>query len=197
MASQSDQKLLWSSVKLTPIHDSDAQRICEWQNTPSIRDLTMGFRFPVQLEATKDWIKSLSDQNGKTRAVFAIRVNDDIKGVVQLHHIDTFQRKGMFGIYIAEENTHNKGLGTIATTLLLDYAFNGLDLRRIALEVIADHHAAVQLYKKVGFIEEGKKRQEYYVDGEPMDVLFFGILKEEFRMIIPVDAHRLVHSFHR
>ena len=77
-------------------------------------------------------------------------------------------------------------------SLLIDYAFNGLDLKKISLEVISENNKAVNLYKKVGFMHEGTKREDYFLDGKRFDVSIYGMLRDEFVVPIPSGAHRLV-----
>ena len=184
----------WANVKLTPIEDNDIDTLYEWQNAPNIRDLIMGFRFPIQKETIKDWVKSIREQNSKSRVVFAIRNKSALAGTIYLHNIDHYQRKSLLGIYVGNTNERNHGIGSITTTLLLDYAFNGLDFRKVGLEVLSTNMNAIRLYEKLGFVREGLKRKDYFIDGRYLDTYIYGILREEFDINIPSDAHRLIYS---
>ena len=43
----SDKKVIdWTHIKLTPLEEPYIDLLYVWQNIPSIRDLTLGFRFP-------------------------------------------------------------------------------------------------------------------------------------------------------
>ena len=46
----------WSGFALTPVHEADVDQLNLWQNDPEIRDLTMGFRGPVQPRTTQEWV---------------------------------------------------------------------------------------------------------------------------------------------
>jgi diamine N-acetyltransferase len=185
----------WGNVYLTSLNETDLGLICGWQNSPSIRDLTMGWRFPIQLDTAREWLKILAEQNSKSQVVFAIRLKNDLVGIISLRNIEAFQRKSLFGIYIGDTTHHNKGIGLVSTCLILDYAFNGLDLRKVSLEVIENNPTAISLFEGIGFKKEGTKRQEYFADGKYMDTRIYGILKEEFKLIIPKSANRLLHTF--
>lgn len=52
-------------------------------------------------------------------------------------------------------------------------------LARIELEVFAANARAIALYKKFGFVEEGRKRQARCLDGVPEDSLCMALLKAE------------------
>jgi len=180
----------WASVALTPLEAGDLDRLNAWQNDPEIIDLTMGFRGPVSRETTAEWITKVTDEHLKARAVFAIRRGATIVGVVQLQAIDWVQRTATLGVYVGEPGDRGAGLGRAAVCLLLDYAFNGLDLHRIGLEVIASNPAA-RLYESLGFQREGIRREPYLRDGAREDVLLYGLLKDNWITVLPDAARRL------
>ena len=182
----------WENVKLTPLEESDADLLYVWQNTPNIRDMTMGFRFPIQRGAVKEWINSQREQNAKSRVVFAVRQKEELIGTAQLQNIDQYQRRAMLGVYIGESRKRNNGLGFISCTLLIDYAFNGLDLRKIGLEVLSINKNAISLYEKLGFQKEGMKRNEYFLDGQYLDVCIYGLQRADWIINVPSIANRLI-----
>ncbi|SDI77372.1 Acetyltransferase (GNAT) family protein [Ferrimonas sediminum] len=62
-------------------------------------------------------------------------------------------------------------MGSALLTALLDLADNWLALRRIELEVYADNSAALALYRKQGFEQEGRARKYAFRDGRYVDAL--------------------------
>ena len=184
----------WADVRLTPVDDADLEKLNAWQNDPAIRDLTMGFRGPVATEITKQWIDGVRAQNLHSRILYAIRHGGALKGVCQIHSIDWPHRKGFFGIYIGDSTDRAAGLGYMATTLLLDYAFRGLDFERVGIEVIAPNVKAKSLYEGLGFVREGALRQAYFHNGARVDIDLYGMLKSEWRHAPPEGANRLVHA---
>lgn len=184
----------WEHIVLAPLEESDIDLLFVWQNSARLRDLTMGFRFPIQKEAIRDWMRDLRAQNGRSKVVYAIRRNGVFCGLAQLNDVDPYQRKATFGIYIGDSAQRNVGIGYVATALMLDYAFNALDLRKVSLEVVAVNHNAVRLYDNLGFVREGVRRSEYFIGGQYQDTLMYGLLKEEFGVAIPTSAQRLCYS---
>ncbi len=184
----------WASVRLAPVEPGDLERLNLWQNDADIRDLTMGFRGPVQSATTTEWIASVREQNLKSRIVFAIRRPETIMGLIQVHSIDWPHRKGIMGLYVGDREDRRAGLGYIASVLLLDYVFRSLDFERIALEVIAPNLAAKTLYERLGFVREGAFRQAYLLDGQRVDIDQYGLLKPEWRIMPPAEALRLVRQ---
>jgi RimJ/RimL family protein N-acetyltransferase len=185
----------WSEVSLTPLRAADLDQIWQWQNSPDIRDLSMGFRMPVPFENVEDWFSRIrSDESGK-RIVFAVRVSGELAGTVELHSVKMLHRKASLAIVLGDLTRQGRNLGFVACSLALDFAFNSLDLRRVELEVVESNMRAVRLYERLGFLLEGRKREDYFAHGRRMDVLVFGLLREEWSGVLPADANRLVGTF--
>ncbi|KAJ3515383.1 hypothetical protein NLJ89_g1792 [Agrocybe chaxingu] len=84
-----------------------------------------------------------------------------------------------FGIGLVP-SAWNQGYGTEVTKFLVDYAFKNLAVHRISLGVLDSNPGAIKLYKKVGFVEEGRKRKANFFNGEWQDSIYMGILEEEW-----------------
>ncbi|WP_158742534.1 GNAT family N-acetyltransferase [Acidisphaera sp. L21] len=182
----------WAAIGLTALEAADAPRIHAWQNDPAIRDLTMGFRGPIASETTVEWIRDLHEQGLRNRAVFGIRHDGVLRGVVQLHTIDWVQRTAMLGLYVGDSADRGAGLGFAATSLILDYGFTGLDLHRIGLSVLATNLAADRLYQRLGFAREGTLRAAYFLAGQRVDVALYAMLQPDWPAKLPPTAKRLV-----
>ena len=65
-------------------------------------------------------------------------------------------RKAELGIFVGEKEYWGKGYGTEATELLLDFAFNILNLNSIMLIVNSFNERAIKSYEKCGFKLIGK-----------------------------------------
>ncbi len=182
----------WPSIRLAPVEARDLPKINSWQNDPEIRDLIMGFRGPIRVETTAEWISNINEQNLKSRTVFAIIFGDNLSGIVQLQNIDWIHRVATLGIYVGDSEARGNGLGYAATALILDYAFFALDLHRVALDVLASNLPAVRLYRSLGFVREGVLRSAYSRSGRREDVEIHALLKQDWAVTLPAEARRLV-----
>ncbi len=75
-----------------------------------------------------------------------------------------------------------KGMGYAkpAYKQFMRYLFEYLDLNKITLEVLSNNVIAINLYKRLGFVYEGTKRQEILRDDKWIDSIIMSILKKEF-----------------
>ena len=184
----------WAAISLRPLADTDLPSLHAWQNDPALRDLVMGFRGPVQRETTADWLHGLASQNLRTRTAFAICQEATPLGLAQLHGIDWLHRTAALGLYIGCTGHRRKGLGFVAGSLLLDFAFNGLDLERVSLQVLTRNTVAVRLYERLGFQHEGVLRSAYSLNRRREDVSLYAILAGAWTETLPTEARRLLRD---
>ena len=92
---------------------------------------------------------------------------------VSLTHINWINRNCNFGIII-DQNFQGKGFGKETTKLILDYSFQKLNMRKVSLNVLSENTRAINLYKKLGFKEEGILKEHFYWDGKYHDVVVMG-----------------------
>ena len=55
------------------------------------------------------------------------------------------------------------------------------NLHKISLEVLETNERAIKLYKKIGFIEEGVKRDEIYKKDKWVNSIIMSILENEIK----------------
>jgi len=132
-------------------------------------------------KAIKEWIeKDIEKQTDMYW--FAIRALEDdrLLGDVTLSVINWGSHDAFAGIGIGEREFWGKGYGTDAMQLLLRYAFTELNLRRVSLTVFDFNERALRSYEKAGFRLEGRQRQAMQREGRRWDILYMGILREEW-----------------
>lgn len=174
------KKLIGEKLYLSPCKIEDAALWTEWFN-----DLEVSI--PLGDEAydmvTLGNQAQLANQfiNEGSRVFSIVDKNtDETIGrclLFNIHHID---RRAMMGIVIGEKSYWNQGYGTEATSLLLDYAFNLLNLNRVELGVFSFNQRAIRSYQKVGFQMIGTRRQFRILAGETHDLILMDILADEF-----------------
>lgn len=73
-----------------------------------------------------------------------------------------------------------RGLMTEAVRRYTDYAFEQLEVVRLTAEVFTWNDASRRVLEKVGFRQEGYFRKHREKEGSLVDVLYYGLLQEDF-----------------
>ncbi len=164
---------------LRPLMKEDAKVLAQMVNSPEAREY-LQMVFPINDIAEEKWIERLYRGYPQNDIVYGIVVDGRLVGTVGLHNINWTSRHATFGIAIWLPEYFGKGMGTEATKLMLQYAFDYLNMHRVKLEVYEYNERAIHVYKKLGFVEEGRWRKQRYLKGRYYDVILMGILKEEW-----------------
>lgn len=91
-------------------------------------------------------------------------------------------RNGMLGITIMGPY-QRKGFGGEMINWMLDWAFRRQNLHRVELGCWSVNTNAMQLYRSLGFVEEGRDREAIIVDRKWADVVRFAILEHEWEKL--------------
>ena len=107
---------------------------------------------------------------------FAVEADGVVIGTAGIQDIDHYRRLCGIGIGLGRDYW-GQGYGQDAVRTLVDYAFRHLNMNKVGLEVLAGDPRAVGAYTKAGFIEEGRLRQQAWVNGKYEDVAMMAILR--------------------
>ena len=173
------KKLVGKNVYLSPVSEEDAERYMEWMNDFNVTDYIGRSSSIVTLPGEKEWITEAT--NGKKIVFSIIKLeNDELIGNIELMNYKVSDRRATLGILIGSDNNRSKGFGTESINLLLDFAFNYMNLHSVELTVLDDNIRAQKCYHKVGFKDVGRERQARYLNGKYHDEIVMDILREEF-----------------
>ncbi|WP_435176064.1 GNAT family N-acetyltransferase [Halorussus sp. AFM4] len=83
-------------------------------------------------------------------------------------------------VYWLVPEVHGEGYGREAVALVLDYVFRTYDAPAVEAGAYAFNDASRGLLESLGFEEEGRLRKRRFVDGEHVDSIVYGLLREEW-----------------
>jgi RimJ/RimL family protein N-acetyltransferase len=174
------KRFIGERIYLSPLNVEDYLKYTEWINDLEVSIALFEMKTPITAQGERQIIEDLSKEN-----VFAIVVNeiDKLIGNVGLHNINWISRTAELGILIGDKFYWGQGYGKEAIELILDYAFNMLNLHSVYLKVYGYNTNAIKCYEKVGFKYAGRLREAIEVAGERYDVIYMDILKDEFESI--------------
>ncbi|MCS6802858.1 MAG: GNAT family protein [Chloroflexota bacterium] len=176
------QFLRGERIYLRPLEVTDATaEYVRWLNDPEVTRYLEAGKYPATRESVRDYIRSF--QGSRTSLAFAIidRATGRHIGNVTLNHIDPIHRTADTGIMIGCKEFWGRGIAYEAWSLLIRYAFDRLNLRKIVAGAVVENRASIRTLEKLGFRIEGTFREEKWVDGRYVDTVRLGLFREEFR----------------
>lgn len=168
----------WESIYLTAF------------DTPARRFLECTIELPPTISGAKKFVEEnveFSSTNGRIMFTIENRSGETVGGI-NLNSID--ERNGTFSIGIVIDHPYRgKGYGTRAVHMLLKYAFFERRLNKFNDYVLDGNEASAAMLRKVGCVQEGVRRQIYYINGRYHDCMLFGVTKDEYRDLLHKGHH--------
>jgi len=172
-------------VYLDAVAQADLPAFATWFSDEAFLALLVpGTVMPAGLDGEEAWFRQQREAQAAGRVyTFAIRTVDGgrLIGSTGLHDISAKNRTAVFGIAIGDPAAQGRGLGAEATELVLRFGFDELGLHRIGVEAFAYNTRALALYRRLGFVDEGRRRDALYRDGRHHDIVAMAMLEDEFR----------------
>ena len=166
------------NISLRILKEKDAPLILEWIKDP---DVNKHFRFDsnaITIDSVLEFIHS--NQDTRENAHFAIvDDSDEYMGTISLKNIDLYSKTAEYAIAIRKK-AQRKGYGRKASLMILEYAFNSIDLNRVYLNVLSDNVDAIQLYENVGFTLEGEFKDHITINEEINSLRMYRMMKDEY-----------------
>lgn len=169
-------------IRLRPLRIEDAeQSFINSLDSTTRQILQLGIELPTSEEVLKAELERFigcKDVDGVI--IFIIESFKMINvGGISLHSRDEKNGKFSFGISVVREH-RRKGYADDAIRILLRYGFLERRYQKCNSACADSNEASIRLHKKLGFIEEGRRRRQWYYNGEYHDDILFGLTREEF-----------------
>ena len=172
--------LLGKNITLNLITENDSNEyyIAGFENMDEEVNYFTGSYGDYSKEKILTYVKSIIDDD--TRYDYLIRdLNNKIIGEVVINEIDYKTSSASYRIAIFDKSNFNKGYGSIASKLVLDFCFDILDLHRIELEVYSFNKRGIKVYERLGFEIEGIRRDAYFIDNHYHDIIQMAIINKK------------------
>ncbi len=169
-------------VALGPLRRDLAAVYARWMNQLDVRR-GLDHRGVAAPESQEKWVEENLEKGAK-RAPEAVEftvydlTDSTPVGTAGLGGIGHANGTAEFAIAIGERRGH--GLGGEAARLVLDFAFNVLQLRNVLLETLAWNTAALTAYERAGFRRIGVRRGAVISQRRPTDIVLMDAVPEDF-----------------
>jgi len=174
----------WASdrIRLRGVTESDAESaFANSLDSPARQVLQLGIEVPTSVEALRIELgKRAGCKDVDGVILFAIEDSDRAYvGGISLHTPSLKNGTFSFGVTVHREHRRN-GYAAEAIQILLRYAFHERRFQKCNSACIETNDASIALHRKLGFIEEGRRRRQFYLNGRFYDDILFGLTREEF-----------------
>lgn len=166
---------------LRPFLLNDAPTVQTFAGNYKVAEMTATIPHPYLDGMAEAWIKThLKSWQEQILLTLAMEEKNSQKliGCISLGFNQLHQRAEL-GYWIGEPYW-NQGFCTEAGKCLVSFAFKKLNLRKITSSHMTKNPASGKVMQKIGMIQEGMLRQQFFRMGEFHDAVIYGLLKEEF-----------------
>ncbi|MNL05480.1 Spermidine N(1)-acetyltransferase [compost metagenome] len=169
-------------TRLRALERDDLDSLFAWWNDPRLWTLIGSPSRISSSEELEAWFEGeldkTSPQEGRTFAIDDQK--DRLIGTAWYGTYEAADRQATVGLYLGESEDRGKGYGTDALGTLCSYLFDEQGLHKARLYVERENLAAIAVYRKLGFVEEGRLREHRFYGGTFHDFLVMGLLSREF-----------------
>jgi RimJ/RimL family protein N-acetyltransferase len=166
-------------VTLRAPRAEDALRQHEFEQDIELGSLLCKPLRATNLEQAQAFIAGLS-QADENAAHFAIEADGLYIGYCSLFGLRHSLGNLSLEIVIGDRAYWDQGYGREAVRLLLRYAFHYLGRRRVGLMTHVKNERALRCFRACGFVEEGRPRQDFWYQGEYIDMVKMSMMREEW-----------------
>ena len=169
-------------VYLRSLEESDAWgNYLYWFNDAEVCAGNSHHVYPFTVENARDYIKFARTTTENLILAVVAREGDRHMGNIALQNISSVYRSAVFSIMIGYSEAWGKGYGYEAARLIIDHGFRALNLHRIACATFSNNPGMIRLAEKLGMKEEGRRREAAFKETQYLDVIEFGLLREEWK----------------
>ncbi len=151
-----------------------------WFSQEEVNQHNSHWHRPSSFGLVSQFVDSLKDD--KSKLVFAVYAMKECVhiGNVSLQSIDYFNQCAEVAFLFGDTQYWGKGYATQSAKLTIHHAFQHMNMNRLYLGCLKKNSAMNKLAIKLGFTQEGLRRQALFNSGTFQDVVEYGLLKDEF-----------------
>ncbi|MCG7343239.1 GNAT family N-acetyltransferase [Sporosarcina sp. ACRSL] len=165
-------------VILRPFQDGDFPFIEECLQDPEVLKLT-GSSSDFDWKYMLHWYNTRNEQTDRLDLAIVDSSLGILVGEAVVNLYDEKTHNMNFRILIGPRG-RNRGLGTEATQLTIDYLFTTTTLNVITLSVFDFNPRAKHVYEKIGFVVESVDEKDFEFEGEWIDSINMKLTREDW-----------------
>jgi len=129
------------------------------------------------LESVLTFINEINASNDSYSFAIVDNITHKHIGNIKLGKINKQYSNADISYFIGDKSFLNKGYATEAVILIVQFAFNNLNLHRVQAGVIDGNNASTRVLEKAGFVREGRLKEKFILNGNYTDHLLYGLIR--------------------
>jgi len=138
--------------------------------------------FPYVREKAQAYIEKANRASDSLILAMVLQESNQHIGNIALQEINWIYKTAELAVLLGEKEHWGKGYSLEAAKLLMTHGFNALNLNRIYCGTFETNVGMQKLAKSLGMKQEGVRRKAVYKNGNYLDLIEFGLLREEFTL---------------
>jgi RimJ/RimL family protein N-acetyltransferase len=172
------------TVILRPVMEEDVPLFFEWMNDPEVTQYMETHR-PVTLSQEQAWFERVSKiEQDSVTLVIVVKKTKACIGCISISKINSREGTAITGTVIGDKRAWGKGYGSEAKMLLLDHAFNDLNLRKIYSYVIGYNDRSLAYARRCGYVEEARIPNHFYRKGKYWEQIILAVYREAWEALV-------------
>jgi len=179
--------IVGEKVRLRAIEEEDLALLQKWRNDPETYRNFFEHE-PLSMAMQKRWFERyLCSANERMWIIEPVGQGQPV-GTIGYAAMDRRNRRCEVGrILIYPRESRGQGFAAEAQRLVCGYLFNHCNMNKLYCEIFVDNTESVQLYKRLGFKQEGLLRNHVFRNGLYEDVIVMALMYSEFQDLVRHD----------
>lgn len=167
----------------------DLQLLHRWLNDPEVMQWWDGRDHKATFDRVEARFRRSVEGSDRESHRFMIEVDKDgatkTIGMIQFGRMQPRAKNTQIDVLIGEPEFRDAGYGTDALRAALKHIFEDLKAHRVWHTMQASNARAQKSAEKIGFVREGVLREHDQLEGKYVDVVIFGMLRDEWLKLAP------------
>ena len=148
-----------------------------WMNDPQVTHFLESRFRPSSKSDLRSYVESVDLDKNSWLFAGVLLEDDRHIGNIKLGPVNWIHRVADIGLLIGEQDCWGKGFAGEMIDLVVDFAFSSLNLHKVTASCYGNHEASASAFKKSGFSVEGTRKEQFYCDGEYVDMTLLGLIR--------------------
>jgi len=123
------------------------------------------------IESCRQYMKSFEDSPNYFWAIIAKDLALSHLGNINAY-VDPNNSIADLGILVGKKNAWGKGYATETWRAVCRWMFENCNIRKVTAGCLSTNHAMLQLMRRAGMVEDGRRRKHYIWEGQEVDIVY-------------------------